>query len=149
MSRPAGGLRFEINEGAIKPIACRAGGQTRLQFFSGQSAGDVRSQAFDLRDDAGNGFAIARIGNAFAPSDGFPFGDFHHDDISLGFGPAGDAKASLDRPSFAANEQGFRHRSAKQLTHYLPTSGSSARAVLMSISPPSMSHRASFAMPRR
>src|SRR5215471_17800824 len=99
----AGALGGQIPERTIESVAGSAWSHCLLQAPAIESACDLFSQRRDGCGDAVDGFAIARIGHAFAAAAVVPIAELGNHNRSLRLGAPADREAAGDRPVFNAH----------------------------------------------
>ena len=111
MRRLAGALGFEIPERAVERVARRARRPSPVAGRCGRGRCAISGRIASMRgDDRLDGFAIARIGHAFAAPAMRAVGQFGDHHRGFGLGAAADREGAGDRPAFVADGQRDRGR---------------------------------------
>ena len=90
---------FQVPEGTIERVAGGARRQRRLQTGAVEPGFEARPQRLDRRRHTLHGFAITRIGHAFAPAPCLAIAQFGDHDHGLGLRAAADGEGTGDRPA--------------------------------------------------
>ena len=106
MHRVPATLGFEVPERAVERIAGGARRHRGLQGAAIQPGSELRPHGIDLRHDALDAFAIARIGHAFAAAACLAVAQFGDHDHGLGLATAADGEGTRNRPAFGGKGEG-------------------------------------------